>query len=59
MAKGCVPQIMSQGNGLRQIFVHAQSSGNRPGSLCNLQRMCQTRPVMISLRRKKYLRFML
>ena len=33
MAKGSVAHIMAQGNGLSQIFIKAQSPGNRTGNL--------------------------
>ena len=59
MAKGCMPQIMSQSNGLRQLLVEPQRFGNRPGNLGNLQGMGQSCPVMIPHRGQKHLGFML
>ena len=55
MAKGRVPQIVPQSDGLHQIFIELQRLGDRPGRLAHLQRVCQPRPVMVTLRRKKHL----
>ena len=59
MAKGRMPQIMGQTDGLGQILVEPQSTGNGAGDLRNLQRMGQPGPVQISFRREKHLRFLL
>lgn len=59
MAKRRMSEIMSQCNGLRQILVEAESTRDRPRDLRDLKRMCQTRSVMVALRREEYLRFML
>ena len=52
-------KIMTKGNGLRQVFIEPQRPGDRPGCLRHLQCMRESRPVMISLRKKKNLGFVL
>ena len=59
MAKGCVAQIVPQRDGLCQIFIEAQRPSNGTGDLTDLQRMGEPGAVMIPLRRKEYLRFLL
>ena len=59
MSKGRVPQIVAQGDGLRQILIEAQGLGNRAGVLGDLQRMGQPRPVMIAPGSQEHLGLML
>ena len=57
MTERRMAQIVPQSDGFRQILVQAQSAGDGAGDLGNLQRMRQPGAVMISLGRKKNLRF--
>src|SRR3990170_462398 len=59
MTKRGVSQVVRQGNRLYQVFVGAQSTGNRLTDLGYLQGMCQTRAVVIPFVVNKYLRFIL
>ena len=59
MAKRSMTQIVAQSNGLRQILIQAQRTGNAPGDLGNLQGMGQAGTVMVSFWRDKHLCFML
>ena len=49
MAKGRVPQIMSQRHGLGQFLVQAQRSGNCPGHLGDLNGMGQAGAKIVAL----------
>ena len=59
MAKGCMAQIMTQGNSLHQLFIQAQCLRYSSRILGNLQRMRQPCSVMVAFRRQKYLCFVL
>ena len=59
VAEGRMAEIMGQRNRLGQILVQLQGAGNGAGNLRDLQRMRQTRPVMVAFRRQKHLRFVL
>ena len=50
MAKGRVPQVMGQADGLGQILVEAQGAGNGAGDLRNLQRVGEPGAVEVALR---------
>ena len=58
MSEGRMAQIMPQGDGLRQILIQAQRSGDRPGDLRHLQGMRQPGTVVISLGTQEHLRLM-
>ena len=45
-----MPQIMPERDGFGQVFVETKSAGDSPRDLCNLQRVGQTRTVMIPFR---------
>ena len=55
MAKGRMPQVMTQGDGLRQILIETQSPGNGPGNLGHLQRVGQPGAVVVPLGGQKHL----
>ena len=57
MAEGCMPQIVTQRNGFRQILIEGKATRYRSRNLRHLQRMREARAVVISLGRKKYLCF--
>ena len=59
MAEGRVAQIMPQRRRLREIFVKPQPPRDRAGDLGDLQRVGQTRAVMVPFRGEEYLRFVL
>ena len=50
MAKGRVPQVMGQTDGLSQILVEAQGAGNGSGDLRHLQRVGEPGTVEVALR---------
>ena len=50
VAKGGVPQVVSQGDGLGQVFVEPQAPGDGAGDLGDLQRVGQTGAVVVALR---------
>ncbi len=49
-------QIVGQSDGLGQILIQPQTPRHRAGRAHNLQRVRETRPVMIALRRDEDLR---
>ena len=59
MSKGRMPQIMSQRNGLHQVFIQPQRLCNGAGILGYFQGMGQSGTVMISPGRQKHLRLVL
>lgn len=59
VAKGRVPQVMGQADGLGQILVETQGAGNGASDLRHLQRVGEPGAVEVALRREKYLRFLL
>ena len=59
MAKGRVSQVMGQADGLGQILVEAQGTGNGAGDLRHLQRVGEPGAVEVALRREEHLRFLL
>ena len=58
MAKGCMPQVMTQGNRLSQIFVEPKTDRHGPCDLRHLKHMGQPCPIMVSGRGEKNLGFM-
>ena len=58
VAKGGVAQIVTHGDGLRQILVQRQGSRNRPGNPGDLQCMGHTGAVMVTFRGQKHLGLM-
>ena len=58
MAERRVPQVVSERHSLRQVLVQSERAGRSAGYLRHLDRMRQTRPIVVSLGGKKYLRFM-
>ena len=59
MSKRCMPQIMSQGNCLCQLFIQPQLFFKRTGVLGDLQGVRQSGTVLISSPSQKHLRLML
>ena len=59
MAERGVPEIMPQGDGLCQILVQAQGTGQRPRHLGHLEGMGQAGAIVIPLGREKDLGFKL
>ena len=59
MSEWRMPQIVPQGDSLRQILVETQRLGHGSGYLGNLQGMGQPGTVMIPPGRQKYLGFVL
>ena len=59
MSKRRVPQVMPQRNGLSQILIQTQCLRNGSGILRHLQRVRHPRPVMVTVRCDKNLRFVL
>ena len=59
VSEGGVAQIVSQRDGLGQIFVEPQGTGDSAGDLRHLQGVGQTGTVVVALRSQKHLRFML
>ena len=59
MTEGSMPQIVTESDRFGQVAVEIHRSGNRSCDLRNLKSMGKTGAVMISLRRKKDLSFML
>ena len=59
MAKGRMAQVMAQGDGLRQAFVHLKGPGDGPGDLGDLQSVGEPGPVMVSFRSQEHLGLML
>lgn len=57
MSERRVPQIVPDGDRLREILVQAQGAGNRPRNLGNFQRVRQACAVMVPVRGKKHLCF--
>ena len=55
MSEGCVPQVVTQSNGLRQIFIEHQRPRHRARQPGDLQRVGQARAVMVALRLKEHL----
>jgi hypothetical protein len=53
VAKGRVPEIVTQANGLGEVFVHSQCSGQGPPDLGHLQGVGQARAVIVTLRHDK------
>ncbi len=54
-----MPEIVAEGDSLRKVLIERKSSRDRPRNARNLERMCHSRSVMISLRLEKDLRFVL
>ena len=59
MAKRRVAQIMGKADRFGQIFVQPQGAGNGSGNLADFQRVGQPGAVVVALRRKKHLCFLL
>ena len=59
MSKGRMAQIVSQRNGFGQAFIEPQGLCDRPCDLRHLQRMGESRPVVVTFRIQKNLRLML
>ena len=55
VAKGCVAQIMTKGNGLCEILIEPQRPGNGAGDPHHFQRVGQPCPVVIALRLQEHL----
>ena len=53
MAERGVPQIVPQGNSLRQIFIQPKCPGDGACHLCHFQRVGQASAVMIPFRSQK------
>ena len=56
VAEGRVTQIVGEPDGLGEVFVEMQSSGNSTGDLSYLKRVSQARTNVIAGRREKHLR---
>ena len=54
-----VAKIMPQGNGFGQVLIQPQGAGNGSGNLADFQRVGQPGAVVVALRRKKHLCFLL
>jgi len=52
-----MPQVMPQGNCLRQVLVEVEGSGYGAGYLGNLQRMGKARYIVVTQRGNENLRF--
>ncbi len=50
VAKGRVPKVVAEGDGLRQVLVEAQGTGNGAGDLRHLQRVGEPGAVVVALR---------
>src|ERR1043165_10205254 len=59
VAERGMPQVVREGDSLRQVLVHAQGAGDSAGYLRHLQRMRQARAVMVPYRTDEDLRFVL
>ena len=59
MAKGRVAEIVAQPDRLDEVLIESQRSGDRSRNLRNLQRVRESRAVMVTLGRNKDLRLML
>ena len=59
MSERRMPEIVTHGDRFGEILVEPQCAGDRSGDLRDLKRVRQPRAVVIALRCKKHLRFML
>ena len=56
VSKWCVSQVMPKRDGLHQVLIETQCLSNCPGILQDFKRMSHSCPVVVSVRRQKYLR---
>jgi len=59
MAEWPVPEVVAKGDRFHQVFIEKEGLANGPGDLGYLDRMRQSRSVMVIRRKKKDLRLML
>ena len=59
MAERGMSEVMAERNSFRQCLVKSETNGNCPRNLSDLKGVCQSGSVIIALRRKKNLGFML
>ena len=59
VAKGRVPEVMSERDRLHEVFIQGQCARHRPPDLCDLEGVRHPRPIMIALRRDVDLRLVL
>jgi hypothetical protein len=57
VSKGCVPEVMAERDGFRQVFVEIQRSGDGSGNLGDFQSVGEPGDVVVTPRRDEHLSF--